>query len=268
MEALSSFLNYLKISGKSNLTIKGYKTDIKQFLSFMEGKSSNISEETFRDYLTYLENKFTPASINRKLCALKSYLSYLKYPNYFIKSLPTPERLPIFLNSEEINHLRKAPDSPSDKVMINLFLDTGLRIRELQSLNREQFNGLPTIRVIGKRDREREVFFRGETLALIGEFIGEKNDGPLLVNSQGKRLSLQSITKHVHQLAKKAGIKKHITPHIFRHSFASQLLAGGASLYLIQKLLGHRSINSTLIYTHSNSEDDRKAYEKALMKGG
>jgi site-specific recombinase XerD len=265
MRQIDDFLKHLQTEGKSELTVQNYKSDISQLLTVMgENNGRDLSKEILKRYLLELRENFSPATVNRKLCAIKSYLAFSEVPNGWIKSLPIPERLPIFLGAEEMSKIRKAPKKLLDKVIINLLLDTGMRVRELHNLNREQFNNQPKIRIIGKRNREREVFLQSETLALIREYMAEKLIGPLLLNPSGNRLSIQSITKKVQHLAIQAGINKKVSPHILRHSFASQILAGGGSLYLIKKLLGHRSITSTLIYTHSNSEDDRREYQKAI----
>lgn len=280
-ELLDEFINYLSVEkGLSKNTIASYRADLLSFLNYLESKGFNNIEKIKRDnitvYLLYLKDKgLSGNSVSRALVAIKMFYRFLAQEN-FIKDnvagvLESPKLirpLPNVLNITEVEKLLSAPDIRDwmgirDKAALELMYATGMRVSEMVDLPTSTINlDMGFIKCRGKGDKERIVPIGTHAKDSISRYIEKvrpsllksKSDNHLFLSRLGKRVSRQSFWKMIKKYAKKARIKKEITPHTLRHSFATHLLERGADLRVVQELLGHSDIATTQIYTHINKE--------------
>lgn len=295
-EEIRSFLNHLSIEkGFSENTIYAYRNDLNQLEDFVEeaavGKGytpdwSSVDRNLLISYILDLkERNYAPATVARKVAAVKSFFDFLVAEG-IIKSDPTEnlsspkvgKSLPKPLSVAEVELLLAAPaklstpEAKRDVAMIELLYAAGMRVSELISLNVGDVNlEAGFVRCMGKGSKERIIPIHQEASRFVKEYIVEartqllrdKDEQALFLNRRGERLTRQGLWLILKNYAKAAGIKKPVTPHTLRHSFATHILNGGADLRAVQELLGHANISSTQIYTHLTSEHVRQAYEKA-----
>lgn len=295
-EEIRSFLNHLAIEkGYSENTINAYRNDLNQLADFVEetavGKGDtpdwpSVDRNLLISYILDLkERNYAPATVARKVAAVKSFFDFLVAEG-IIKSDPTEnlsspkvgKSLPKPLSVAEVELLLAAPaklstpEAKRDVAMIELLYACGMRVSELISLNVGDVNlEAGFVRCMGKGSKERIIPIHQEASRFVKEYIVEARtqllrDGDeqaLFLNRRGERLTRQGLWLILKNYAKAAGIKKPVTPHTLRHSFATHVLNGGADLRAVQELLGHANISSTQIYTHLTSEHVRQAYEKA-----
>ncbi|MDR9458994.1 MAG: site-specific tyrosine recombinase XerD [Dehalococcoidia bacterium] len=295
-EEIRSFLNHLLIEkGFSENTINAYRNDLNQLADFVEetavGKGytpdwSSVDRNLLISYILDLkERNYAPATVARKVAAVKSFFDFLVAEG-IIKSDPTEnlsspkvgKALPKPLSAAEVELLLAAPaklstpEAKRDVAMIELLYATGMRVSELISLSMGDVNlEAGFVRCLGKGSKERIIPVHQEAIRFVKEYIVEartqllrdKDEQALFLNRRGERLTRQGFWLILKTHAKAAGIKKPVTPHTLRHSFATHVLSGGADLRAVQELLGHANISSTQVYTHLTSEHVRQAYEKA-----
>lgn len=297
-EASKEFLSHCQFEKNlSEKTLKAYKTDLAQLLTFMKSQSFDvaitaISKTELKEYLISI-GSLKPKSIKRKIATVKALFNYLEFEdilaiNPFRKmriNIKEPKRLPLVMDIREItrifktayNHknMKTTPETYSyfrvlrDIVILELLFSTGARVSEIAGLSKSNINlesGSITIR--GKGDKERVIqICNRETIDLLKHYYKlykqsiEKAGNYFLINRLGHKLSDQSIRTIVKKLAGTAGINRHITPHMFRHSFATLLLEKDVDIKYIQSLLGHSSIMTTQIYTHVN-----RAKQKQILR--
>lgn len=295
-EEIRSFLNHLAIEkGYSENTINAYRNDLNQLADFVEetavGKGDtpdwpSVDRNLLISYILDLkERNYAPATVARKVAAVKSFFDFLVAEG-IIKNDPTEnlsspkvgKSLPKPLSVAEVELLLAAPaklstpEAKRDVAMIELLYACGMRVSELISLNVGDVNlEAGFVRCMGKGSKERIIPIHQEASRFVKEYIVEartqllrdKDEQALFLNRRGERLTRQGLWLILKNYAKAAGIKKPVTPHTLRHSFATHILNGGADLRAVQELLGHANISSTQIYTHLTSEHVRQAYEKA-----
>lgn len=297
-DAFKEFLSHCRFEKNlSEKTIKAYRTDLEQLLTFMKSRSFDIaitaiSKTELKEYLISIAS-LKPKSIKRKIATTKALFNYLEFEdilsvNPFRKmriNIKEPKRLPQVMDIREITRIFKTaysykkmettPETYSyflalrNIVILELLFSTGARVSEIAGLTKNNINldsGCITIR--GKGDKERVIqICNRESIDLIKHYykqykqLIEKAGNYFLINRLGNRLSDQSIRTIVKRLAGDAGITRHITPHVFRHSFATLLLEKDVDIKYIQSLLGHSSIMTTQIYTHVN-----RAKQKQILK--
>jgi integrase/recombinase XerD len=276
----------------SHKTIKAYKIDLNQFLTYQDIKTlhiDRIDKNILKSYIQNLFNKnFKEKTIKRKLATLKAFFNYLEFDeqivvNPFRKikvSVKEPKRLPKTLNIKEIKkmltYVYKLKDNVDkskytyksivrDTLILELLFATGMRVSEVSNLHLKDIDiksGL--ISIIGKGDKERTIHICDmeiknllkEYLLLFEHDINKKKF--LFINRLGQKISEQSIRFMVKKYQKLVGIQKHVTPHMFRHSFATMLLEEGVDIRYIQHILGHSSIATTQIYTQVNMKHQKK----------
>ena len=295
-EEIRSFLNHLLIEkGFSENTINAYRNDLNQLADFVEetavGKGytpdwSSVDRNLLISYILDLkERNYAPATVARKVAAVKSLFDFLVAEG-IIKSDPTEnlsspkvgKSLPKPLSAAEVELLLAAParlstpEAKRDVAMIELLYACGMRVSELISLNMGDVNvEAGFVRCLGKGSKERIIPVHQEAIRFVKEYIVEartkllrdKDEQALFLNRRGERLTRQGFWLILKTYAKEAGIKKPVTPHTLRHSFATHVLSGGADLRAVQELLGHANISTTQIYTHLTSEHIRRTYDKA-----
>lgn len=283
-EEIENFLIYLATEkGDSKKTLEAYKKDLQQFFDYFSSKNKKeITLEDFSEYLIYLnDKKYKRTSIIRKSTAIKSFLKFLKNENktsIVISEIKIPKKerkLPDILTISEVSLLFSAPDIKTykgllDLVMIEMCYYCGLRVSELCNLKIEDINFTALhLKVLGKGSKERIVPFSEELASYLTLYLHqrEKIVNPFVfVHQNGKRVSRQYLFLEIKKYALEKGIKKNIHPHLFRHTFATNLLENGANLRQVQALLGHKNIETTEIYTHVSKKKEREIYDKAMKR--
>lgn len=289
------FINHLKYERRySTYTIRSYSDDLVAFYRFLEQEfdlkspsAADISSAFVRSWLASLkEQHLTSKSINRKISSLKSFFKYqLKLGNLeassmsVISSPKNTRRLPAFVDQKDVHTLLNTVEFPdtwigrTDKLIIEIFYNSGMRLSELINLKEHQVNDR-SLKVLGKGNKERIIPISHKLSGNIQLYIknkmqqfGEACDrNYLLVNRKGNKL----YPKYVYNIVKKyldlvTTLNKK-SPHILRHSFATHLSNNGADLNSIKELLGHSSLAATQIYTHNTIEKLKDAYKKAHPK--
>lgn len=283
-DEIKDYITYLKIERQlSPNTIDSYERDLEDFYKFTGKSYKFVTKDDFINYITYLNKKISPRSINRHIVSIKNYFKFLERnnlinsnPSLDITGLKTPKKMPRILSEDDINNLLDIPlnDAYSyrNKAMLELMYSSGLRVSELLNLgvNNIDFN-MNLVRVYGKGSKERIVPIDDIATAYLYEYINvyrntllkNKESDILFLNSRGDKLSRQGFFKILKEIAKLKGIKKELSPHTIRHSFATHLLNNGADLRSIQTMLGHENIETTQIYTHVSNNYVKENYEAA-----
>lgn len=280
---LTHFIAYLNNEKRySAHTVSAYQRDILQYIQWLNEQHQchfNESRPThIRQYTAYQHRQgLNGKSLQRKLSSLRSYFNYLlkhdiilNNPALDISPPKSPSKLPDALNFELIERLLKLPeDSPialRDKAIMELFYSSGLRLSELASLNNDDLLSDNTVQVLGKGNKNRKVPVGAKAKAALKKWLAIRSapitEVALFTSNRGTRLSTRSIQQRLIHWQKKLGIEQHITPHKFRHSFASHLLESSGDLRAVQELLGHADISTTQIYTHLDFQHLAKVYDK------
>lgn len=282
---LNNFLKYLTYQKNySYHTLKSYRADIEQFIEFLKKKKvfsfEKVDYHIFLEFLSFLKNKnYSETTISRKVASIKSFFKFLTGRNFItsnpailISSPKTPEKLPEFLSIEEIEKILNIPAGKNwislrDKAILELLYSTGIRVGELVSLEIGDVNFIEeVIKVRGKGKKERIVPVGKPALNALIDYIEKrpnKKEKKVFLNKYGKPLTERSVERIIEKYRKLSGIDKKITPHTFRHSFATHMLDRGADLRIVQELLGHERITTTQIYTHLTVEKLKEFYNKA-----
>jgi integrase/recombinase XerD len=281
------FTNHLRVErGLADNTIEAYSRDLTRFLQFL-GKTKlspfDIAQENITDYIATLQGNLSVRSIARNLSALKMFFRFLvsdgKIKGNPARRLGVPkflQRLPEVLTVHEVEILLSQPvvsthQGQRDKTMLELLYATGLRVSELVGLRVPNINlEAGYVRTVGKGSKERMIPMGEKALESLRFYLSDgrigllkKRSSPyLFINSRGRPLTRQGFWKIIKRYRTMAGIKKEITPHILRHSFATHLLEGGADLRSVQIMLGHADISTTQIYTHITRERLKQIHEK------
>jgi integrase/recombinase XerD len=277
-QAITDYTYYLKIErGLSENSIKSYVLDIEKLISFLEENKINISpisinDNVVRDFIYEASKKINTRSQSRLISGLRSFFNYLVFEDYrldnpleLIESPKIGRKLPDTLSEKEIDDLIKAidlskPEGERNRAMLETLYGCGLRVSELINLKlSDLFFDEGFIKVTGKGDKQRFVPIIDITQKYINIYRKEiRNhmniqagfEDTLFLNRRGKQLTRAMIFTIIKQLAVKIDLKKNISPHTFRHSFATHLLQNDADLRSIQLMLGHESITTTEIYVH------------------
>lgn len=275
---LNLFMSYLKLQkGLAENTIKEYVRDVNKLVEFIKFYDNNISiinlgPKEIRQFLVHLNCLFISSNSQaRILSSLRAFYKHLLMGNIIlenptdgIEGPKTSRRLPEILDLHEIESMINAIDYSSknglrNRSVVEVLYGTGIRVSELTNIKiNDIYFDSQIMRVIGKGDKERIIPIGNTALKYINLYLNEahhvdnkKNDTkPLFVNKYGNKLSRIAIFNIIKDLAIKSGINKTISPHTFRHCFATHLIDGGADLRSVQMLLGHESISTTEIYTH------------------
>lgn len=285
---VSGFLDYVTVEkGLSQNTREAYGTDLGKFILYLGGHGIKDIDSVTRAHITdYLmsekEKGIGPNSLSRNLVSIRMFFRFLVMNNYVeedITSVLDSPRLwkilPEVLNVKEVEQLLKAPNTRTkyglrDKALLEVIYAAGLRVSELVNLNVSDINmDVGFLKCTGKGSKERIVPLGRQAIFSLKNYLKKTravfmNDllkGNVFLTQQGKPFTRQGVWKLIKNYTKIAGIKKDITPHTLRHSFATHLLSNGADLRIVQELLGHADISTTQIYTHVD-----KARLKAIHK--
>ena len=279
--AIKGFQTYLKLEkGLSENSIEAYSRDIDKLQQFADGvdlKPEKIALSDLRQFITWVnELGMLPSSQARVLSGIKSFFKYLLIedlikndPAELLESPKKQRKLPDTLSYDEINRLIGAidlskPEGVRNKAILEVLYSCGLRVSELTELKLSNlYLEIEFIKVLGKGSKERLVPIGGEAIKAlkiwtdqvrVHTLIKKGEEDIVFLNRRGSRLTRVYIFMMIKQLAELAGIKKSISPHTLRHSFATHLVEGGADLRAVQEMLGHESITTTEIYTHLDRE--------------
>lgn len=288
LEAITQFLDYTtKEKGFSEHTVDAYKSDLMQFVDFLEKKKAPlILEEAMkkvflRGFLFQLSNDGKKSrSVARKVAAIKSFSKFCVKRGFLqanpAKVIATPKldkTLPVFLTerqTERLNSLKPdETDSVRNRAIIEFFYGSGIRLSELYSLNNGSIDTrYQTVRVMGKGRKERIVPVTSQAIEAYKEYIAKRTSGlepddPIFINNKGLRLSRRQIERIVEKELSTVSSNKKRSPHVLRHSFATHLLDNGADIRAVKELLGHSSLSTTQIYTHISKEHLLKIYKQA-----
>ena len=295
-ELLKEYLAILRFEKNLSVnTIESYKNDINKLLEFSESYYNITDENKIDDKILIKFYKFlsdmglSGSTSARYLSSHKSYFGYLKSQNYIEKD-PTEKvsapklsrKLPGVLSFSEIEKILEAPDTRNgaglrDKALLEIMYSSGLRVSETINLHLNDLifsEGL--IRVMGKGSKERIVPVGSSAVKWVNKYLIKsrpslekrgKSLNFVFLNKRGTKLSRMGIWNIVDKYTKEAGIDKEVHPHIFRHSFATHLLEGGADLRSVQEMLGHADISTTQIYTHIDREYIKQVYRDYHPRG-
>jgi site-specific recombinase XerD len=295
-ELKQRFLEYLEIErGRSVKTVENYDRYLERFFAFAKvEKPNDIHEGSVREFRLFLNRhragRATSGRLeplkrrtqNYYLIALRAFLKYLRKRG--IESMP-PERIELarvpehsldLISSQELARLLSAPETKTlagkrDQAILELFFSTGLRLSELCSLSVDDIDlSRAEFSVRGKGDKVRMVFLSERAKAALGDYLKNRQDldDALFVRYGRKaalgdpRITPRAVQRVLKLYAAKAGITRRVTPHVLRHSFATDLLQNGADLRSVQALLGHASINTTQVYTHVTDAHLREVHKR------
>jgi len=293
----TEFLEYLEIEkGRSPKTTENYDHYVSEYLAFSKAKKpADITERSIREFRIALNRRPGVAGTmkhktqNYYMISLRAFLKFLRKRD--IESL-NPERIELakvgardldLITSAELERLMRAPFEAlakkgvpnlaalRDRAILELFFSTGLRVSELCSLNRDLDLTRDEFSIRGKGEKVRVVFLSAEAKACIKAYLDKRGDieealfiqmGKNAKNAKDLRLTPRSVERLVKKYSTKAGITRKVTPHVIRHSFATDLLQNGADLRSVQALLGHANITTTQVYTHVTDKHLAEVHKK------
>ena len=287
---IQRFLDYLKFErNRSNLTVKNYGDDLRAFETFCKNQKEPISWEAvdadvIRNWMEYMMDKGNNAtSINRRLSALRSFYRFAlsrklvsKDPAHSITGPKRSKPLPQFLKEREMDRLLQ-PDLWTDgyedvrnRTIIMTFYETGIRLSELTGLDDDTVDFVNhQLKVTGKRNKQRIIPFGDELDSALRSYIERRNaeltnrtEG-LFLTSKGERMTPEQVRKSVQRNLSKVCTLKKRSPHVLRHTFATAMLNNKAGIESVKKLLGHESLTTTEIYTHTTFEQLKREYSDA-----
>lgn len=276
----------------SEHTLAAYASDIVSYILWLDNVScTNVDFNKLREYLHFIQRfDYKKTTIARKVASIRTFYKFLFRERYIDSnpalSLSAPKRpksLPKFLTPEEVEQILnnvkiETPAGFRNRVILELLWATGMRISELSNLNFGDLNlDENEIRVFGKGAKERIVLVSDRAKGYLVQYINSarkliapeyntneiNDDTPLFINNTGYRLQNKTVRKVINEIVEKIELPKKVTPHVFRHSFATKLIENGADLRVVQELLGHAGISNTQIYTHISMKHMKDVYEAA-----
>lgn len=271
IDILSGYNYYLKVErGLSPNTVKAYTADIEGFYEFLRHRGVTLrdaSSSDISDYIISVSDYLSKRSQARLLSSLNSFFDYLvsegerkDNPSSAVNSPKLGKYLPVVLSVEEVCAILKAAPNERDRAILEVLYGCGLRVSEVCSLKiSEVYLKDMFVKVMGKGSKERLVPMAPSTASAIMDYLSVRPgsdagcEDVLFLNRFGRALSRVAVFKMVKSVALVAGVDKNLSPHTFRHSFATHLIENGADLRVVQEMLGHESILTTEIYTHVDS---------------
>ena len=279
-ENLENYRNYLKYErAYSDNTVSAYMNDLNKYEEFLKKDILESDTKDLEKYLKYIKN-LESTTVAHKITSIKSYFNYnIKRgiisvnPADKVSRPKLTKHLPEYLTEEEVGKLLdvevKSPYDYRNKTILELLYSSGIRISELVNIKTPNYDSEEClIRIMGKGSKERIVPLGDYAVNIMNDYmnnyrplINKKHTDYVFINNRGDKISRQFIFKVIKKEALKKGIKKDISPHTLRHTFATHLLKNGADLRIIQELLGHENISTTQIYTHVTNNKLKSDYE-------
>lgn len=289
---VKDYLDYLKYEKNySKYTIINYSDDIEEFLDYIESEGLEFDKIVYSDirfYLMYLKDnkKDNNSSIDRKLSSLRGFYKYLANNNIvktnvfsLVNGPKKAKKLPRFFEYNELEELFNVCDLSTslgqrDRLILEMLYATGVRVGELVSIKVKDIDrSSRSILILGKGNKERYVTYGDYCSDILDLYLNDaynklniKNSEYLFLNNNGGELTDRGVRYILDQVIKKTSLKKNISPHMIRHSFATHLLNEGADLLSVQKLLGHESIKATQIYTHVTTDRLKEVYFRSFPR--
>ncbi len=284
MEYLNDFLVYLNKERKySSNTILNYNIDLEKYFEYLKIKNINYKTVQYKDildYLAFLKLDLKSTSINRNISSIRSFYNYLLKRNIvksndfrLVHSMKKEKKLPEFFKYNEYINFIESIDTTTDlgirnKCIFEVLLSTGCRANELVNIKLTDIDiNNREIRVWGKGSKERIVYLGSyakdslnEYLNIRNNILNKKSNDYLFLNHLGNQLTTRGVRDILDKILLKSSINLKITPHTFRHSFATMLLNEGCDLKSVQEILGHTSLSTTSIYTHVTNEELKRVY--------
>ncbi len=277
-------MNQTMNEGKSDHTISSYRSDLKQYLSFLEEEgiedTEDITYDNISDFINSIYEEKQSSSISRMSSSIRSFHQYLSFmydeldPTLNLEVSKSTSRLPVYCTQEEIKQLMSSfhDDDPKEffeHVILELIYTCGLRVSEACNLTINQINfETGMLHIIGKGNKERIIPIPSGSINLLKKYYSttrnlflKKNTNQFFITPNGKSLNAKYVQRLLHRKNLELGFQKHITPHKLRHSYATHMLQGGADLRSIQEILGHSDVKTTEIYTHIQNKQLFDAYE-------
>ncbi len=284
INVINDFISYISKKNYSINTYTSYINDLYYFTVFIKKDLTKVTFEDIKDYLEHLNfKKEKPSSVRRKISSLKSFYKFL-YKNGYIDKKDYPltkvaypkmeKKLPKFIYYNDlleiINESTKDKDGVRDRLIIEMLYATGVRVSELVNIkiNDIDFNNRRII-VLGKGNKERIVYYGEYAEEVLKEYLKtheRKNHNYLFVNSKGGKLTDRGVRYIIDNIMSKLSVKVHVTPHVLRHTFATDMLNNGCDIKVVQELLGHSSLKATEIYTHVTNEHLKKVYYECFPR--
>ena len=278
LDIIKDFSNYILTKNYSDNTHTSYISDLYYFYLFVKKDLRKVNDKDIRNYLEELNKQNEkPTSIRRKISTLKSFYKYLYKNNYIDKKdyplnktvYPKVEkRLPKFIYYNDLLEIldesTRDKDGIRDRLIIEMLYATGVRVSELVNIkyNDIDFNNR-RIRVCGKGNKERIVYYGEYAEDVLKEYMNThiKNDnGYVFINSKGGQLTTRGVRYIIDNIMNRLSVKVHVTPHVLRHTFATDMLNNGCDIKVVQELLGHASLQTTEVYTHVTNERLKEVY--------
>lgn len=266
-------------------TLNAYMSDLLGLFNYVNKALININESDIKAYIIYLNKaKMSPSSVRRKISTFKSFYKFLyknnymdkkKYPMNKVVNPKLEKRLPKFVYYSELLEIIDAAENTKngirDKLIIELLYATGLRVSELTNIKISDidFNNRK-IKVLGKGNKERIVFYGEYAEDALNEYLNSgvnKGEKYLFINNKNVKMTDRSIEYIIDNIMKKLSIKTHVTPHVLRHTFATDMLNNGCDIKVVQEILGHSSLKATEIYTHVTNERIKEVYYNCFPRG-
>lgn len=290
---LEDFKSYI-IAEKnfSEHTAKAYCSDVLSYLIWLEDVAcEDVNFSKIREYIHFIQKfNYKKTTVARKIASLRTFYKYL-YRERKVDSNPAmnlnnpkrPKSLPKFITPDEVEQILnntkiETPAGYRNRTILELLWATGMRISELSGLNFGDLNlENNEIRVFGKGSKERIILVTDRAKNYLERYIEtarplipkgfpvppKNEDSPVFINNTGYRLQTRTVRNVINEVVEKINLPKHVTPHVFRHSFATHLIENGADLRIVQELLGHASISNTQIYTHVSTQHLKEVYNEA-----
>lgn len=284
---IEDYLSFLRIErGLSNSTLDSYAQDLNLYRTFLDDLELTFSTVSSTDIINFLKEEKEKGKRSKTLARLQSTLrnfhQYLindgktdKNPAALLSSIKIEQSLPDSLTIEEMEQLLDTPEPTTsgirDKVMMELLYATGIRVSELISMNTINVNSeMGFITVVGKGQKERIIPITDYVAELLQEYIvdirinllKDKDTDALFLTNRGNSFTRQGVWKMIKKYNVLSGVSKNVTPHTFRHTFATHLIENGADLRIVQELLGHTDISTTQVYTHLSKKSVKEMYDK------
>lgn len=275
-EKIEMFITSKKLDGLSKNTIDSYKLELKVFNKFIHKTTSDIITSDIRVYLGKF-NYLKVSSLARKISVLKSFFSWLlqeeiidKDPTSKIKTPKYNKRNPKFLTIDELEMLREGCVTLRERALVECLYASATRLNELHNMNISDIdNQTFSVKVIGKGNKEREVFFSLKAIHHLRRYLESREDDceALFVTERKpyRRLSNRGIQREINKIASRTDIKKKVTPHVLRHSFSTLALNNNMEIAVLSSILGHSNISTTQIYAHVTDENKKYQYKKHMV---
>jgi integrase/recombinase XerC len=289
MPIIQNFLDYLQLEKRYSIhTLKAYNTDLNLLSNYLQStyqtEITDVNHNMIRSWLVEeLKKGNSPRTVNRKITTLKSFFKYLIKENIIqtdptlrISSTKTSKKIPSFVSQEEMQKLLDHHSYEEgylgirDKLMVELFYSTGIRLSELIHLRLKDVDfSNEQLKVLGKRNKERIIPITKELIKSLNQFLEEREKLSsidhrfLLLTEKGKKLNPSLVYKRINTLISSVTSLEKRSPHILRHTFATHMLNNGADLNVIKELLGHANLSATEVYTHNSVEKLKQVYNNA-----